>query len=167
MRWMSSHTGELNNCATYFSSFASVSQTSKNTMAGTIGGSGATQQPWSYKKGLRLHKKWKRSRSILKIPEGKQKGDITKFIAQNKSQEFVPPIGKYADLFKAESLHNTNYDWQHWFLVALAIAMQYTNQANLKSATVLTDVPINCPLVSFLNCVKETLKCGRLHKRFS
>ena len=27
MKWMSSHSGELNNCATYFSPFANVNQT--------------------------------------------------------------------------------------------------------------------------------------------
>ena len=31
-------------------------------------------------------------------PTGKQRGDVTKFISQNKSrQEFVPPMGKYVD----------------------------------------------------------------------
>ena len=39
---MSSHSGELNNCATYCSSFANVNQTSKRTIGGTIGGPEAT-----------------------------------------------------------------------------------------------------------------------------
>jgi len=101
----------------------------------------------------------------LKDRTGKQRRNVTKFIAQNISQQkFVTPIEKYADLFKAEPLHNTKNAWQHWLSTALAIAMQYTNQTNLKSATVFADLPINCPLVSFSNWVKETLKCGRLHK---
>ena len=55
---------------------------------------------------------------------GKQRNEVTKFIAQNKSrQEFVPPLGKYVDLLKAEPLHNTNNAWQSWFLTALAIAI--------------------------------------------
>lgn len=29
MKWMASHSGELNNCATYFSSFANVNQSNK------------------------------------------------------------------------------------------------------------------------------------------
>ncbi|CAH3188350.1 unnamed protein product, partial [Porites evermanni] len=44
-QWMSSHSGELNNCATYFSPFANVNQTSKRTIGGTIGGLEATWQP--------------------------------------------------------------------------------------------------------------------------
>lgn len=32
MMWMSSHSGELNNCATYFSSFAYVSKANKTTI---------------------------------------------------------------------------------------------------------------------------------------
>lgn len=100
----------------------------------------------------------------LRYPTGKQRGDVTKFISQNKSrQEFVPPI---VDSSKAEPLHNTNNAWQHWFSLALGIAMEYTNERNLKSATAAADFPINSLLVSFLNCVKETLKCGRLHKNF-
>ena len=41
---------------------------------------------------------------------GKQRSHITKFIAQNKlRQEFVPLLGKYVDLLKAEPLHNTSF----------------------------------------------------------
>ena len=47
MKWMSSHSGELNNCATYFSPFANVNQTNKRTIGGTIGGPKATWQPWN------------------------------------------------------------------------------------------------------------------------
>ena len=41
---------------------------------------------------------------------GKQRSRITKFIAQNKlRQEFVPLLGKYVDLLKAEPLRNTSF----------------------------------------------------------
>ena len=41
---------------------------------------------------------------------GKQRSHITKFIAQNKlRQEFVPLLGKYVDLLKAEPLRNTSF----------------------------------------------------------
>ena len=52
MKWMSSHSGELNNCATHFSPFANVNQTSKRTIDGTIGGPEATWQPWDSTKRL-------------------------------------------------------------------------------------------------------------------
>lgn len=69
----------------------------------------------------------------LKDATSKIRGDVTKFMSQNKAgQEFPPPIGKYVDLFKAEPLHNTNNAWQYWFSIALAIAMQYTNQNSVR-----------------------------------
>ena len=48
MKWMSSHSRELNNCATYFSPFANVNRTSKRTIGGTNGDLEATWQPWDY-----------------------------------------------------------------------------------------------------------------------
>ena len=77
----------------------------------------------------------------------------------------MPPLGKYVDLFKAEPLHNTNNAWQHWFMIAVSIAVQYT-QSRLKSATTIADLDPRSPLVSFLNCVRDTAKCGRLYKGF-
>ena len=45
MKWVFCMSGELNNCAVYFSPFANVNQTDKTTFGGSIGGSGATWQP--------------------------------------------------------------------------------------------------------------------------
>ena len=42
IKWMSSHSRELNNCSTSFSHFANVNQTNKGTIGGFIGGSKAT-----------------------------------------------------------------------------------------------------------------------------
>ena len=167
MEWMSSHSGELNNCATYFSPFANVNQTSKRTIGGTIGGLEATWQPWDYTKRLVMAERVVKLKSKLRDPMGKQRNEVTKFIAQNKSrQEFVPPLGKYVDLLKAEPLHNTNNAWQSWFLTALAIVMHYTHQNHLKAATAVSDLPDSSPLLTFLKCLKDTLKCGRLYKAF-
>ena len=167
MKWMSSHSGELNNCATYFSPFANVNQTSKRTIGGTNGDLEATWQPWDYTKRLVMAERVVKLKSKLRDPMGKQRNEVTKFIAQNKSrQEFVPPLGKYVDLLKAEPLHNTNNAWQSWFLTALAIVMHYTHQNHLKAATAVSDLPDSSPLLTFLKCLKDTLKCGRLYKAF-
>ena len=132
MKWMSSHSGELNNCATYFSPFSNVNQTNKRTIGRTIGGPEATWQPWNYTKRLAMAEKIVKFKTKLRDPMGKQRKEITKFITQNKSrQEFVPPLGKYVDLLKAEPLHNTNNAWQSWFLTALTIVMHNTNQNHL------------------------------------
>ena len=83
-------------------------------------------------------------------------------ISKEKSrQEFVPPLGKYVDLAEAEPLHNTNNAWQQWFSALLTMAMQYTDQAKLHTATVVLDLPNSSPLITFLRCVWETVKCGR------
>ena len=88
----------------------------------------------------------------LQYPIGKQRRDVTKLIAQNKSrQEFVPPLGTYVDLLKPEPLHNTDDAWQSWFLSILAIAMHYTNQNHLKAATAGSDLSDSSPLT----CISE------------
>ena len=86
MKWASSFSGELNNAATYFSPFANFSQSNKHTMFGSIGGSDATWQPWSYEKRLEVARKVQNFKKRLKDPDKKQRGEVTKFIAQNKSR---------------------------------------------------------------------------------
>ena len=152
--------GELNNCAMYFPPFANVNQTEKITVSGSIGGVEATCQPWDY-----VAEKVAKFKAKLKDPGGKQRPEVTKFIAkENSKQQFAPPLGKHVDLAKAEPLHNTNNAWQHWFLAVLAVAIQYTGQAKLKTATVVSDLPNSSALVAFqkCTCIRETIKCGRL-----
>lgn len=125
MKWVSSISGELNNCAVYFSPFANANQTDKTTIGGSIGGPEATWQSWDYNKWILVVEKVEKFKAKLKDPEGKQRAEVTKLIAKEKSrQEFVPPLGKYADLAKAEPIHNTNNAWQQWFSVLLTVAMQ-------------------------------------------
>ena len=163
MKWVSSMTGKLNNCAVYFSPFANVYQTNKTTVGGSIGGSEATWHPWNYQKRLETAAKVSNVKAKLKDLEGKQRGDVTKFIAKEKSrQEFIPPLSKYMDCITDEPLHNTNNAWQQWFLALLTVVMQYTNKAQLKASTV-SDLPISLQLLFFfLKCVRETVKCKRL-----
>ena len=58
---------------------------------------------------------------------------------------------------------NTNNAWQHRFLALLTEAMQYSDQAKLKTATVVSDLPNSSTLVAFLKGIQETVKCGRLY----
>ena len=125
MKWLSSMSEELNNCAIYFSPFANVNQTDKTTIGGSIGGPKSPWQPWDYSKRIQVAEKVAKFKAKLKDPDGKQRPEVTKLIAKEKSrQEFVPPLGKYVDLAKAEPLHNTNNAWQHWFSALLPVAMQ-------------------------------------------
>ena len=89
-------------------------------------------------------------------------------ISKEKSrQEFVSPLAKYVDLAEAEPLHNTNNAWQQWFSALLTMAMQYSDQAKLRTATVVSDLPNFSLLVTFLKCMWETMKCGRLCNGFN
>ena len=47
--------------------------------------------------------------------------------------------------------------------VIFRFELQYT-QSQLKSATTIADLDPRSPLVSSLNCVRDTVKCGRLYK---
>ena len=87
------------------------------TVVGLIGGPKETWQPWVYSKPIQVAEKVAKFKVKLKDPDGKQRPEVvTKVIAKEKSrQEFVPPLGKYLDLAKAEPLHNANNAGQHWF----------------------------------------------------
>ena len=67
------------------------------------------------------------------------------------------------NLIKAEPLRNTNNAWQHWFTDLLTVVMQYTDNAQLKSATSLSDMPDDSPVTKFLTHVRKTAKCCRLY----
>ncbi|XP_022779299.1 uncharacterized protein LOC111320851 isoform X1 [Stylophora pistillata] len=45
--------------------------------------------------------------------------------------------------------------------------MLCTDQAKLKTATAVLDLPNTSPVVAFLNCVRGTAKCGRLYNSFN
>lgn len=69
-KWMASMAGELNNAATYFSSFANVSKQNINSINGKIGDdSSCTWKKWDYKriKDVELMKKFKEKTKFLRI----------------------------------------------------------------------------------------------------
>ena len=68
---------------------------------------------------------------------------------------------------KAESLHNTNDAWQQLFTFMLAMAMHYTNPNMLKSLTAFTELSCSAPIVKFMCCIRNVVKCGRLFDSFS
>lgn len=159
--------GELNKCASYFSLFANVNQNTKTTMDGSTGGPNDTLQEWEYEKRIATVKKVEALKAKLRDPSGKGRSKVTQMISKEKSrQEFVPPLGKFVNLIKAEPLHNTNNAWQHWFTDLVTVVMQYTDNAQLKSASSLSDMPGDSPVTKFLTHMRETAKCGRLYNSF-
>lgn len=168
MKWASKMSGELNNNATYFSPFANVNQDDKSTIGASINDEpgSAKWSPWTYEKRIKVVRQVEKFKK--KLPNkgnGNDRSKVTAFIANNRSrQEFDPPLGKFADKIKAEPLHNTNNAWQQWFLILLTVAMTLTEQKCLKAATSISDLPKSAALSLFLTRLKDTAKCGRLHK---
>ena len=79
-------------------------------------------------------------------------------------QEFVPLSGKYVDLLKMEPLQNTMLGRTGFQL--LSVVIQYTDQSHLKAETTVSDLPDSSPLLAVLKCLKDKVKCGRIHKAF-
>lgn len=84
----------------------------------SIGGPNYTWQEWEYEKRIATAKKVEALKAKLRDPSGKERSKVTQLISKEKSrQEFVPPLGKFVNLKKAEPLHNTNNAWQHGLLI--------------------------------------------------
>lgn len=67
MKWVALMSGELNNAATDFSSFANVSNDTKNAMGGSIGNSKATWQLWNYRDRLKMAQKVEEFKNIPQV----------------------------------------------------------------------------------------------------
>ena len=172
MKWASSMSGELNNCAFYFSPFANVNQNDKMTMYGSIGaGPKDTWQEWKYsvwKENCNSQEGWK--------IESKTPGSFRKAKKLVRSQSWFRRRNQGRNLshhlvslwiwLNQNPCINTNNAWQQWFTNLLTVVMQYTNDSQLKSATTLSDMPDASPLIKFLTCVRETAKCSRLYNSF-
>lgn len=162
-KWIATMSGELNNAATYFSSYANVSTKSKKTIRGSIGDDPSnTWKPWKYNDRIKVAKKVQNFKNTLKNPT-KERSKVK----QNSRQEFEPPLEKYVDTVKAEPLHCSNNSWQHWFMLVLTITMHFTGANALKSVIDLNELPSSSPIVKLMMCVKTKIKCGRLFKNFS
>ncbi|KAK3727600.1 hypothetical protein QZH41_017572, partial [Actinostola sp. cb2023] len=170
-KWMASMAGELNNAATYFSSFANVSKSNVKTIGGTIGDdSSCTWKKWRYEQRMKDVDEVKAFKARNKIPENSKssnhRGKVTAHIASRKSrQEFSPPLGKYVDNFKPEPLHNSNNAWQHWNLDILTTAMKLTDRAVINKANGdITQLPSITPMAKYMSLLKYKMKAGRLYK---
>ena len=108
LKWIASFSGELNNAAFYFSSFANVNNDNKFTMNGTLGREdGCTWKPWNYKDRLEDAGKVDQFKKTLK-PTLTEKTKRSKMLEKMKSlktcQEFKPIIGTLVDSAYIENL---------------------------------------------------------------
>ena len=86
IKWLSTMSGELNNCAIYLSPFANVNQSDKITIGGSIDGPEATWQAWDYSKRIQVAEVSK-FKARLNDSDGKQRSEVTKLIAKEKPRQ--------------------------------------------------------------------------------
>ena len=162
-KWLASMAGELNNAATFFSTFANVSNKNMATLGGQIGDKKATWQRWQFADRIEKAKAVEKYKQKLSEKELKARTKVTTFIANQKSrQEFEPPLGKFIDKAKVEPLHTCNNAWQHLFQQMFVIGMKLTNQQVIKKADTFEDLPCTSSLKKFVTCLEQLLKCKRL-----
>ena len=167
-KWLACMGGELNNAATFFSTFANVSIKNMATLGGNIGDKKATWQCWKFSDRIVKAKAVEKYKKKLSENELKTRTKVTTFIANQKSrQEFEPPLGKFIDKANVEPLHTSNNAWQHLFQQFFVIAMKLTNQQVLKKADTFEALPSTCAFKKFVACLEQLLKCKRLCNNIS
>ena len=164
MKYLATLSGELCNAATYFSSFADVSQQTKSK-------SGSFQLPdhsadssavmtwksWSWTKRLEdAHEVEKFKAKLQGDLESKtNRSKITTFIASRQSrQEFVPPLGRSIELARAEPLHLMNNAWQNLFELVLLYACRLSS-GQLHPTS---------PLFKLVDIIQNTLRLHKLNR---
>lgn len=110
MKMIAFLSGELNNSAKYFSSFADVSIDNYGKLDGTFGkGKKCTWKPWEYANRVKVAKeveKLKKTQKKDKLAGSTKRTKVTTYIAKQKSrQEFMPLMGELIDRTHVEPLH--------------------------------------------------------------
>ena len=101
MKFLAFINGELNDAATYFSSFANVSKEGCIKLDGKFGTTpDCNWRPWLYQQRLNFAKQVAKFKNKLPstLAKSTQRTKVTQFIANKKSrQEFEPLIGEQCD----------------------------------------------------------------------
>ena len=167
MKFLAFINGELNNAATYFSSFANVSKEDCTKLDGKFGTTlDCNWKPWPYKKRLDIAKQVAKFKSKLPstLAKSTQRTKVTQFIANKKSrQEFEPLIGELCDKELVEPLHLKNNGVQHLHSMLLDLAIS-SSKLPVKISS-LSDLPTTSAISRYLKALKCDVKAGRLEKQ--
>ena len=155
MKFLSFINGELNNAATYFSSFANVSKEDCMSLKGKFGTTPDCKwKPWPYKQRLNIGKqvlKFKDNRPP-NLAKSSQRTRITRSIAnKNSRQEFDPLIGNLCDKEVVEPLHLKNNAVQHLHSMLLDLAISSSNLPDKISS--LSDLPPSSAISRYLRAI--------------
>ena len=143
MKFLCFINGELNNTASYSSSFGNVSKEDCTTLNGKFGTTPDCKwKPWLYQHRLNMAKQV--SKFKAKIPpnlaKSTQRSRVTQLIGSKKSrQEFDPLLGKLCDKEVVEPLHLKNNAVQHLHSMLLDLAISSNNIPDKISS--LSDLP--------------------------
>ena len=167
MKFLSFINGELNNAATYFSSFANVSKEECMSLKGKFGTTPDCKwKPWPYKQRLNIGKqvlKFKDNRPP-NLAKSTQRTRITRSIAnKNSRQEFDPLIGNLCDKEVVEPLHLKNNTVQHLHSMLLDLAISSSNLPDKISS--LSDLPPSSAISRYLKALESDVKAGCLKKQ--
>ena len=170
MKMLAMLSGELPNCATYFSSFANVSTNDYKNLKGKFGCSpSSTWKTWKYEKRIEIAKEVEKFKvsldgnepALAAVPRRKR---ITDFIKLKKSrQEFYPLLGKFIDKAHVEPLHLKNNAWAYFFKAVLKEAVAKSKLP--PSCKSYSDVPESSCLAQIVKALKTDVKTGRLAKK--
>lgn len=168
MKMLSFLGGELSNSATFFSSFANVSNDNANDVCGTFGREGKNKwKPWKYSERLKVVKsveqlKQKLSKQILS--DATKRSKVTSFIAGKSSrQEFEPLLGKIVDRAHVEPLHlkNNACALAHRYLLGEVMMLSHLPD----SVKVFSQIPDKSPIAKFVMVMKTKCHLSRLANR--
>ena len=159
--------GELNNNATYFTTFANVSNANHRVLNGTFGEEpGDTWKPWTYEKRVEDAAKAKafwEAESKKGTTDETKRSNLTSFIADCKSRQVEEPlVGKLINHAKFEPLHGKNNTVKERFLICMKIACRNSSFGNTKE---FSELPSNVLLVRFVSFIKKVMCCNQLGKK--
>ena len=158
--------GELNNAATYFSSFANVCHADCTVLDGKFGTSpDCIWKPGVYEDRVAVAKQVTMFKSKLpNVTKQSQRSKITQFIAGKHSrQEFLPIIGKLCDKTYLEPLHLKNNAVKHLHALFLKLAISISNlPAKLNN---ISELPENCAMSRYMKAMHGQVNATRLNKQ--
>ena len=168
MKMLAMLAGELSNAATYFSSFANVSQHDLTDLNGKFGYDTTCKwKPWSFERRIRVAnsvEKFKKALESKKIAEKTKRSKVTQFISSQKSrQEFPPLIGEFINNAHVEPLHIKNNAWQYFFKTLLKEALGKSGLS--RSYSTFADVPTNSCFYKVIYSLQYEVKANRLAKK--
>ena len=161
MKFLAFLNGELNNAATYFSSFANVSKQDCTTLNATFGTKpGCKWKPWLYKERLTIASQVEKFQEKMPshLAASTKRNKITQFIAtKNKGRNFS---GQLCDKEIIEPLHLKNNGVQH---MLLNLAISCSNLPQKISS--LSELSADCTMARYLKALECDVKTGRVKKQ--